>query len=691
MKRMLLLFCGILGFLIFPFLEWKNPENEKTNVVYLTIFCKSQNAEICEKMAVRKIESILTETKGFKNITVDITDDFAFFKIDLKNKISKSDFALEVNPKIRQHWQELKEYIHFPDWKLDQSVTAIQYQSKIQSLIHYIKDKDSEYPILNADGISLHYLNGILAEIIKINRPIFHESFWILFFLGFLYPKINFLYVHFGMLGLTLFNAWLFQCTITPLNILTILLIQIWGLYSFLKNSGFWWSEVIFFFLILTSNPGKDWIIIYGIQLLGFSLLKWNQISPDLKKLRKTHPLVIIPFSFCTWPPMYNLEKKEINNDLIIQFGKSTPRFLVDDLHNSLLPVDKIKNIEKINDQLIQMDFEEEPILTNYPRNLRNEIEKWLNRFSGFEYAIYGFGQDQIHNQEIKHHNLSLELLGYDYHQLKLKAFELAAKIKENPRVSDIVVSSDILPYQVTSSTKLTGFLSSKFRDNYHSITNHLSQFGQQETLTEHEEEKILLTIKTCDNNGYYSWNHIPENEKTLEGIEFIEKIGTSNEIHLRKINQKFLLNIQFNFLGGQIQAQQFKKNILQQPPTFSSFPLKKEFSITEKAWGLLLIAFLLNFGFSVNVWSSLLGAIPLFGSLLAFHLNSEISPETFYFSFFIGFAFASTLVSSGNIPPILVILIGVLGTFFIEFVPLFFQLLVAKTFYPIVFKSGEA
>jgi len=150
-------------------------------------------------------------------------------------------------------------------------------------------------------------------------------------------------------------------------------------------------------------------------------------------------------------------------------------------------------------------------------------------------------------------------------------------------------------------------------------------------------------------------------------------------------------MNIQFNFLGGQIQAQQFKKNILQQPPTFSSFPLKKEFSITEKAWGLLLIAFLLNFGFSVNVWSSLLGAIPLFGSLLAFHLNSEISPETFYFSFFIGFAFASTLVSSGNIPPILVILIGVLGTFFIEFVPLFFQLLVAKTFYPIVFKSGEA
>ena len=85
---MLLLFSGVLGLLIFPYLEWKNSEIEKPNVIYLTIFCKSQNAEICEKMAVRKIESILIETEGFKNLTVDITDDFAFFKIDLKNKIS---------------------------------------------------------------------------------------------------------------------------------------------------------------------------------------------------------------------------------------------------------------------------------------------------------------------------------------------------------------------------------------------------------------------------------------------------------------------------------------------------------------------------------------------------------------------------------------------------------------------------
>lgn len=690
MKRMLLLFLGILGFLIFPFLEWKNPENQKLNVIYLTIFCKSQNAEICEKMAVRKIESIIIETKGFKNLTVDITDDFAFFKIELKNKISKSDFALEVNPKIRYQWQELKDFIHFPDWKLDQSVTSVQYQSKNPSLHHYIKDKDSEYPILNADGISQHYLNGIPAEIVKINPPIFHKSFWILFFLGFLYPKINFLYVHFGMLGLSLFNAWLFQCAITPVNILTVLLIQIWGLYSFLKNSGFWWSEVIFFIFILTASPGKDWIIVYGIQLVGFALLKWNQINPDLKKLRKTYPLVIIPFSFCTWPALPNLEKKEINNDLIIQFGKSTPRFLVDDLYNFLLPLEKINSIEKINDQLIQMDFQEEWSLTNYPKNLRNEIEKWLLRFSGFEYAIYGYGQDQLHNQEIKNHNLSLELQGYDYHQLKLNAFELAGKIKENPRVSDLIVSSNVLPYQVTSTTKLTGFLQSKYREKFQSINNHLTHLGEKETLTEHLGQKILLTTKTLDNHSFYSWNHIPENEKSLEGKEIIGKMETSNEKHLRKTNQKFLLNIQFNFLGGQVQAQQFKKNILQLSPSFSSSSDKREFSITEKAWSVLLLAFLLNFGFTYNIWSGLLGAIPLFGSLLALHLINEISTEAFYFSFFIGFAFSSTLISSGNIPPILVLIIGVLGLLLIEFMPIFFQLLIGKTFYPMVFKSEE-
>lgn len=690
MKRMLLLFSGVLGLLIFPYLEWKNSEIEKPNVIYLTIFCKSQNAEICEKMAVRKIESILIETEGFKNLTVDITDDFAFFKIDLKNKISKSDFALEVNPKIRHQWQELKDFIHFPDWKLDQSVTTVQYQSKNPSLHHYIKDKDSEYPLLNADGISQHYLNGIPAEIVNIQPPIFHKSFWILFFLGFLYPKINFLYVHFGMLGLTLFNAWLFQCAITPLNILTVLLIQIWGLYSYLKNSGFWWSEVIFFIFILTASPGKDWIIVYGIQLVGFALLKRNQISPDLKKLRKTYPLVIIPFGFCTWPPLQNLEKKEINNDLIIQFGKYTPRFLVDDLHNSLLPLNEINNIEKINDQLIQIDFQKESILTNYPKNLRNEIQKWLNIFSGFEYAIYGFGQDQLHNHGIKHHNLSLQLQGYDYHQLKFKAFELAGKIKKNPRVSDLVLSSNGLPYQVTSSKEMTGFLNSEFRENYNAINSHLTQLGQKEILTEHLDQKILLTTKTPDNHTFYSWNHIPENEKILEGKELIGKIEASNEIHLRKINQKFVLNIQFNFLGGQVQAQQFKNNILQLSPSFSSFSNKREFTITEKAWGVLLLAFLLNFGFTYNFWSGLLGAIPLFGSLLALNLINEISSEAFYFSFFIGFAFSCTLISTGNIPPILVLIIGVLGLLLIEFMPIFFQLLIGKTFYPIVFKSEE-
>ena len=86
---------------------------------------------------------------------------------------------------------------------------------------------------------------------------------------------------------------------------------------------------------------------------------------------------------------------------MIIQFGKYTPRFLADDLHNSLLPLNEINNIEKINDQLIQIDFQKESILTNYPKNLRNEIQKWLNIFSGFEYAIYGFGQDQLHDHGI--------------------------------------------------------------------------------------------------------------------------------------------------------------------------------------------------------------------------------------------------------------------------------------------------
>jgi hypothetical protein len=686
MKNILLLLGGILGFLIFPFLEWENQKNDKKNEIQLTVFCKIENAEISEKLAIRKIESFISDTRGLKKFSVDINKDFAHFRITLKEKVSKSQFALSVTEKIRENWKNLQDYIFFPDWTLDHYSKEIQI--KIENLSHnyYISEKNSDLEIINSDKVPQHYLNGLPAKTVKTDSQIFHNSFWILLGLGFLYPKLKFIYIHLGTLGLILFSTWLFESNITEFNIYTLILIQIWGLYSIIKNSRFWWSEIIFFFLILISNPNKDWTIIYGLQLLSFNLLKWGFKKPYPYKLSKKSILVLIPLSFCTWPELTILQENEVNNDLRIQFGNNTPPYLVEELYSKLIPITEIKNIQNHDNKLIEIEFKSGIKNNNYPQILRRSIEKWLNHFSGFEFAIYGFGKNQLNNQESKQHNLSFTIYGYDYDQLRIKAFELSKIIKENPRVSELTILSGSTPLEYNSIPKITALLNDLGQKKYSSITHQLNQMSG-EIMKENENGQIIfLSQKNRDPNELFLWKQVPNNLIDPIGTELVKNFKSTNEKQISKINQKFLLTIQFNLLGGVSQANQFKEKFLQYSESINNSSMNRTFSNTEKAWGLFILAFLLNFGFSLNLWSSLIGGIPIFGNFLAHYFFPEISIETWEFVMFIGFAFSSTVFSIGNIPPLLFIPIGIIGLFHFEFIPIFFQLILGKLFFSMVF-----
>jgi hypothetical protein len=686
MKNMILLFIAILGLLSLQFIKLVDPNTSGKNNLLLTVVSSNPQPEILEKMAIRRIEAMMASLKGIKKVSVDINQEYAIFNIELKTNISKSDIALNITDKIRSDWEFLKAYIRFPEWNMEQSTYQLAIADDFPELNHYWMEENSNHPILNIDAIPTYYLNGLPAQLKKIRPSESNFYLWILLLIWIpfylILKQLDVLYIHFGLVGSFLCLSWLLNITPTNIHWLTIILIQIWSLFSITKNKGFFWSELLFFTLFLLSEPSKDWILVVGIQLGFVLLLKWDQKKPAIKTIAWSSPLAILPLCLCTWQSPSEKEEDPFNL-LRIQFDAEVPAYLIENLHNELLTISSIKKIEKENNELITIYFDKEDLESNDPVILQNEIERWLNSFGGFDYAIYGLEKNQLTQHASIEHQLSIEMKGYDFDLLKIRAFDLATDLKKNERVSNLSISSG---NRSPSSSKY-GILQNLNTLDFQQLTENLEKLSDIEKIEWLNNQKCLIKTNHLNNHALYTWLNEPIDEKSLPGNEYIKEWYELHDTWIKKINQQFVLTIQFNFIGSLAHAQQFLKK------SRENIPYTKELVITttEKKWGLFFVVFLIHFGFTTNLWSGLIGGLPIYGNYAALLFIPEITPAAYEFGMLLGLAFSSMLISSGNIPPLIIFLIGGLCFFINEFVPVFFQLLTGSIFYPLVFKKSEA
>lgn len=207
----------------------------------------------------------------------------------------------------------------------------------------------------------------------------------------------------------------------------------------------------------------------------------------------------------------------------------------------------------------IVVEFQKEHLNDGFPYALENKVIGQLIGIGGADWSTYGVSERGFSNSlNLAYRSNRIEITGYNYERLYRYAEEMAEKLKQNPRVQDIIIETpghenqEDEIYMVYDHRRIA--LDSLSLNAGHAA---LSELLSEKKLGRYKDRFIDsdITLRSDRNQSFDLWHlensYVDVGDRSVRLSEYmgIERREAKNVIPRK--NQEYVLRVAFNVLGS--------------------------------------------------------------------------------------------------------------------------------------------
>lgn len=314
---------------------------------------------------------------------------------------------------------------------------------------------------------------------------------------------------------------------------------------------------------------------------------------------------------------------------------------------------------------VIVVNFTKDSENSSFPYLLKSQVEQKATSLGGMDWNVYGVGRGFSNALNTEYRTEHIQCTGYNYRQLYHYAGILSEKLKENPRVADIDITSTSnffysnirYEYSIETDKKLLALQGLWYADYAGALKEQLYHAFLPPVYADNELQTVSLV--SGQYNSYNTWNFYNQPVSTSKGLKKLSDTGKITRKvagkTIYKKDQVYYMYVNYNFIGPAPLANMIRERVINeinltlpmgykaQNPGYQNF---WDFKDKKQYWLLLLIITIIFFTCSILFESFLkplavIIAIPIsfIGVFLTFYL--------FGFNFDQG-GFASFILLSG-------------------------------------------
>ncbi|MDR2292636.1 MAG: efflux RND transporter permease subunit [Prevotellaceae bacterium] len=279
--------------------------------------------------------------------------------------------------------------------------------------------------------------------------------------------------------------------------------------------------------------------------------------------------------------------------------------------------------ISSYNNGRITVTFKKEYENSEYPLMLKKQIISKAISFGGATWSVYGIDENGFNNYMGKFGNqlYNVKIKGYNYDELYNYAIRMSDSLKNNRRVSDLVIYTEttfpknefFIEYNKEKTIR-TGLNTNSY---FNYLTQQLYDYHIGSVFYENEMSQIRLV--SSEKDAFDLW-HIQNDlisidtvKSRLTDIGYVKKQRSGNDIY--RENHEYVLYVAFNFIGTYELAEKITQKYVNIFNT-SILPIGYKAETAQRHWTseeqkqqtkLLLLVALIIFGICAMLFESLL------------------------------------------------------------------------------------
>ena len=303
-----------------------------------------------------------------------------------------------------------------------------------------------------------------------------------------------------------------------------------------------WWNRFYLKYLAVSQHRFLRWIV-----MLPFVLLFCWSLSMFIDSIGSNH---------------YKGEEQELK--LYIS-GKMPVGGTAAQLNDKVLNVEaflsqfkEIKHFESFVDDggaHVMVEFTDEAQRTSFPYKLENQTISKLVSIGGADWATHGVSQRGFSNSlSLRYRTQSIVIAGYDYDQLYRYAEIMQKKMKENPRVVDLVIRNvdeeeqEQELFMEYNRDKLTAY-GVNVNEVYYRMASILSKnyVGRKDNMD------IVLCPRQYESFDQWQMENsfLKLSDREIRLSDFMEISQREAKNSIKRENQEYVIALSFNVLGS--------------------------------------------------------------------------------------------------------------------------------------------
>jgi multidrug efflux pump subunit AcrB len=248
-------------------------------------------------------------------------------------------------------------------------------------------------------------------------------------------------------------------------------------------------------------------------------------------------------------------------------------------------------SIRSHKDGQVSIFFKDEFENGSFPYYLKGLLTSKAISLGGLDWTVYGVGKGFNNAIHTGSKNSHIFVKGYNYDELHQYAEQLSKKLKENPRVDNIDIESQVTWFSEAIHEYNLNFKFENFAlygqhlidfNNY--LTNTLFENKVTSVYTNNELVDVILKSNQANKFDLWSLKNIPFQSETnsvkVPVLANLSKEKTGNSII--KVNQQYQLVVAYDFIGPQLLSEKVMKKHIEEMNQI----LPLGYKCSEPSWG---------------------------------------------------------------------------------------------------------
>ncbi|MFR9502672.1 MAG: efflux RND transporter permease subunit [Rikenellaceae bacterium] len=241
----------------------------------------------------------------------------------------------------------------------------------------------------------------------------------------------------------------------------------------------------------------------------------------------------------------------------------------------------------------IVVEFADSVERSGFPQQLEAEVIGRALSIGGVEWATFGVSERGFSNSlNLDHKSYAIELTGYNFQRLQSYAKQLADRLSQNSRVTDISMESGRYQRGVRSERGLAmeykGEQVALYNIDLHAAHAALSEMLGEEKLGEYRsrEDRFEVDYHSSSRESFDLWSlmnqYITVGESSIRYSHIASMSERNAKQTIEKRNQEYTISVAFNFLGSYTLADRFTGEEIDEMNAL----LPVGFTAKNRSWG---------------------------------------------------------------------------------------------------------